>query len=383
MASIQQLLSPQVLTKVISRVASMSDWLANLYGVAPGGKNILNFGHGRQGAYHIYNNVRAVAAGRAPGTAAHRRQPNPMGRVDFTYPRMHDSVGLLAEFLHNLGRIDNPAVRDQAGADMIRRQTDTLGQLAANWRKAMIVGTLRDSLYMVMVGDSNYFQFTAPSSGVPAVRLHGQMPSGNKGQLDMLGAGAIIDTSWSSSSADIPGHIGLINAAFQQLCGGHLAAIICGRKVWNNVIQNDHVAAIHGSAHPPFAALERDTVEPEIAKTMKNVYRAKLNVYPDVTWYITDEGLDIGAPGSEVFTKIVGENDAVFIGHEPDDGTVGCYEGSEPIAEYDGGPETVKVGLSAWSVKRANPTATDLFSLDNALVVNHVPASEAYGTVIF
>jgi hypothetical protein len=73
----------------------------------------------------------------------------------------------------------------------------------------------------------------------------------------------------------------------------------------------------------------------------------------------------------------------LFIGHEPSDGTVACYEGSEPIAEYDAGPETVKVGVGAWSVKRANPTTTDLFVLDNAIVCNQVPSSEAFGTVVF
>jgi hypothetical protein len=39
MAAIQTLLSPQVLTKVISQVAATSDWLINLLGVGPGGAN--------------------------------------------------------------------------------------------------------------------------------------------------------------------------------------------------------------------------------------------------------------------------------------------------------------------------------------------------------
>ncbi len=383
MAALQQLLSPNFLTKVISRTAASSDWLQLLFGVQDGGKNVLNFGHGRQGAYHIYDNVRKVAAGRVPGSAAGRRAPNPMGRVDFTYPRMHDSVPLLAEVLHNLGRIDNPGVRDAAGADMIRRETNTLGQLASNWRKAMLIGTLRDSLYIGFDGDSVFFDFANTSGALPLIQQHARMPAGNKAKLDMLGGGDIIGASWATDTTDIPGHLGKINASFQQLCGGHLSAVICGTTVWNHVINNEHVAAIHGSANPPFVVLERDALDPQIASTIKNAYRAKLSVYPDVTWYITDEGLEVGRPGSETYQKIVGDNNAIFIGHEPDDGTVGCYEGSEPICEHDGAPESVKVGLSAWSVKRSNPTSTDLFVLDNALVANHVPASEAYATVVF
>lgn len=381
MVALQSQLAPQTLTRVISRQAAASNWLLNMFGCQPGGSAIENFGHGRSGSYHIYNNVRAVGQLTAPGAPAARRNPQGVGRVDFAYPRMHDSVSMLAEMLHNLGRIGDPATRDRAGADMLRRQTGTLAQLAANFRKAMLVGTLRDSLYINRVDDVAYFDFTG--SGTPIAQQHARMPSGNKLKLDMLGAGDIIAASWATDTTDIPGHLGLINAAFQQLCGGHLSTIICGTKVWNNVIKNDVVAAIHGSATAPFMALDRDSLDPALGSTMLNVYRARLSVYPDITWYITDEGLDIGAPGDETFTKIVGEDNAIFLGHNPGDRTISCYEGSEPIAEYDSGPEDVKVGLAAWSVKRSNPTSTDLFCLDNSLIVNHVPASTAYASVIY
>lgn len=383
MASLQQLLQPNVLTKTISRIAGSSDWLQTLFGVQPGGKNILNYGHGRNGAYHIYNNVRTVARGRTPGSAAGRRAPNPMGRVTFDYPRMHDSVPLLAEVLHNLSKISDPTVRDSAGADMISRQTGTLGQLASNWRKAMLVGTLRDSLYVGYEGDDMFFDFEETGGVLPVLQHHARMPAGNKARLNMLGGGDIIGLSWSNPVCPIPNHLGQINAAFQQLCGGHLHSIIVPWNVWNAVITNEFVAAVHGSANKPFVRLEREAVESETAKTMKNVFSAELNVLPGVTWFITDEVLEVGRPGSETPKKIVPNNHAHFIGHDPTEGIVAVYEGSEPIAEFDGGPESVKTGLCSWSVKRANPTATELYILDNALAVNHVPASHAYAQVIF
>lgn len=379
-AALQLLLDPQVLTRTVSQVAASSDWLQTLFGLQPGGPNCVHEGHGRDGAFHIYDNVRKVAKGRAPGTAAGRRAANPMGRVQFTYPRMHDSVSLSAEVLHNLGKINDPAVRDKAGAEMISRQTNTLGQLASNWRKAMLVGMLRDSLYVGVSGDDEYFTYTDPSAA--GYRINFQMPAGNKTKLDMLGGGDIITTTWASDSTDIPLQLGNINAAFQQLCGGHLGAIVTNWGVWNSVIQNAFVQAMHGTSNPPFVSLEHE-YDSALGKTMKNVFRAKLNVLPNVTWYITDEGLEVGAPGSETYTKIIEANKALFIGFEPGDNVLTCYEGSEPIAEHDAGPEDVKVGMAAWSVKRSNPTSTDLFVLDNALVVNHIPKSVAYGTVVF
>ena len=383
MAALQTLLSPQVLTKVISRQALPSDWLASLFGVQMGGKNILRYGHGRQGAYHIYDHLRKVAAGRAPGTAAGRRSPNPVGRVDFTYPRMHDSIPLLAEVLHNLGQIANPSERDSMGADMIKRQTMSLGELAGNWRKAQLIGAIRDELYVGFDGDDMFFDFDpAPGLASPTLKVDARMPDSNRGQLDMLGEGNIIDVPWSDETSNIPGQLGKINAAFQQLNGGHLSAVICPTMVWDRVIQNERVAAIHGSANAPFVTLERDALDPMIAKTMKNTYRARLSVYPDITWYVTDEGLEVGKPGSEQFKKIIPDGRALFIGHIPDDGTVGCYEGSEPIAERDGATPTLKTGMAAWSVPRSNPTSTDIFVLDNAFVANHVPDSHAFATVL-
>lgn len=379
MAALQTLLSPQVLTKVVSQKAAASDWLLQLFGCQPGGPNVINMGHGRNGAFNVYDNVRTVGKGRAPGTAAARSSANPMATVPFTYPRMHDSVSLNAEVLHNLGLITDPSQRDAMGADMISRQTKTLGQKAANWRKAMLVGALRDSLYFHTDGDNQYIDYT--SSG--GMRINFQMPAGNKDQLNMLGAGNIIDASWATSTTKIPKHLMAINAAFQQLTGGHLGAVICGYTIWDYILANDWVQEHHGTARSPFLRFERLEVDMGVGRTSKNVMVAELASTPGVLFYITDEGLDLGVPGSETFTKIVGDSNAIFVGFEPGDDVLACYEGSEPIAEYDGAPKTLKIGLNSWSVERANPTSTDLFVLDNALIVPHVPKSIAYGTVVF
>jgi hypothetical protein len=380
MPALQTLLNPQVLTRTVSQVAASSDWLAALFGVQPGGKNIINQGHGREGAFHVYNNTRKVARGRTPGSAAARRAAQPMGKVMFSYPRMHDSVSLVAEQLHNLSKIDDPAVRDVAGKDMVSRQTTTLGQLAANWRKVQLMGMLRDSLYVARNGDDEYFSLTDP--GITGERVNFRMPSGNQGQLNMLGAGNIITGSFASDSTDIPLIFGNINAAFQQLCGGFLGAVITNWQQWNNIIGNAFVQALHGTSSAPFVSVDW-MGEETVAKTMKNVYMARLNFMPQTTFYITDEGLEIGLPGSETYQKIIPANNAAFIGFTPGDDVVGMYEGSEPIAEYDGGPMNVKTGLSSWSVARSNPTATELYVLDNAMVANHVPAAMAFGTVQF
>lgn len=379
MASLHAILNPITLTKVVSRQLASEKWILQFMGMEPGGFNEQFFGHGRDGSYQVYNNSRQVGRMRAPGTAAGIARRNAIGRVPITYPRMHEEVQLLAEELHNLAQIGDPRMRDVAGRVMIRQQTTTLAQKAGNWRAAMVMGMLRDSLYYHVDGDDWYLTYS--SSGA-LQQMPFQMPAANKTQLDMLGAGDILDVSWDNASANIPLHLNNIDAAFQNLYGGQLRNVICRGAMWQHVINNDVVASQAGIARAPFQTFERLVGVREDGSPL-NVKVGELACCPGITWYMTDEGLDLGAPGSEVFTPYVGLNDAVFMPDPRTRDIYGMQLGSEPIAEFDGGPETVKIGLSSWSKKSSNPTVTELFVLDNALAINHIPVSTAYGTPVF
>ncbi len=381
------LLSPNVVCNVISQQAATSAWLLNLFGVNHGGdegdplfdpdtdvakgENVIFEGHGRQGVFNIVDNSRKVAKGTAPGSSAAQSTIANFGSQPFTYPRMHDSIKLLAEWFSNLGTIENPAVRDATGRRMIELQTKIKAQEAANWRKAALIGALRSTLYAAKDGENWNWNFSA---GIP---VSNQIPAGNKGSLNMLGAGNIIGTLWSNAAAPIVQQLGLINAGFQQLCGGALRGIICSNAGWQNVLKNTDVKAVAGIANTPFVNL-RFEGSPKLASTMKNVKIAQLVSEPQLTFYITDEVVELG---DGTVQKVCPDNKAIFLGFEPDDGTVAFYEGSEPIAEYDGGPMSTRVGFSSWMVDRANPTSKEVFFLDNAMPVIHVPNAIAIGDI--
>ena len=378
----QDIFKPQVLTKVISQRVEASGSLLKEFGVQPGGPNETNMGHGRLGAYHIFNNTLKTAQGRAPGTAAGRMQMQIASRVPFEYPRMHSSIPLLAEQVNNIGRIDDPATRDKAGAKMIQMQTGYLAQLAANWRTAMLVGMLRDSLYYKIVGDSWYWTYS--SSGA-AGQLQTRVPAGNKSQLNMTGGGNILATSWATTaSADIPSNLYSIHAAFQRLTGSGLAKIVTTSQVWSLVLTNDAVQEAHGTANQPYEIISKETASGPDGKPVQN-FKARLSFMPWCEWCITDEGLEIGEPGSEVWTPHVPANTAFFVASDTVTGgsDIECYIAGEPVAEYDGGPKTERFGLSAWSREISNPTSTELFVLDNALMLHQVPMNLAIGTVVF
>lgn len=387
MAGYLDILRPQVLTQVVRQVVASADPILNFMGFQPGGANEAFYGHGREGAYHIYDDTRQVAVARAPGTAAGRSSKQPMKAVPFTYPRMHDSISLLAEFFHNIGKIDNPAMRDEAGKDMIARQTSTLMRKAANFRIAMTVGMLRDQLYFHEDGDNWNINYTSTSA---MGQFNFQVPSGNKSQLNMTNragtsvhGASILDVPWDSVAANIPLQIAKINQARSVQGVGPVKHIHCNSIIWQHLIKNDYLAQYAGISQPPFQTFQREAgTRPD--GTPLHEYLGSFNSMPGITFHITDEGLELWDNANSVFTftRHFSDTMAVMMGDPVKERYTG-YQGSEPIAEYDGGPETVRVGVSAWSKKTANPTATEAYVLDNFLPVPHDPYDIIVATVDF
>lgn len=387
MPSYSDILRPLVLTQVVRQVVASADPILNFMGMQPGGSNERYFGHGRSGVYHVFDDSRQTGKGRAPGTAAARSARQAMKAVNFTYPRMHDSTQLLAEELHNLGRIDDPAQRDTAGKDMIMRQTTILNQKAANWRIAMVVGMLRDQLYLHGEGDDVFPNYTATNA---TQQINFRVPAGNRTQLNMTNragtsifGASILDVPWSSAGAKIPEHFAKINQARAVQGVGPVTDVHLNSVTWGYLVTNDYLSAMAGISNPPFENFVRESgTRPD--GSPKHEYIGRFNALPGVTFHISDEGLELWDAANDVFTftRHWADGMVVLMGDpraRPDAYTL--YQGSEPIAEFDGGPETVRVGLSAWAKKVANPTATEIYVLDNALPVNHDPYSVCIATV--
>lgn len=384
--SIHDILRPITFTKVISRVAAASSQLLNFFGMQPGGWNERNYGHGREGSYNIFNNVRTVAIGTAPGSPAAKRSRNPVGRVPFVYPRMNQQLSLLLEEMNNFAKIDDPRTRDAAGESYIRRQMTKPAQEAANWRTALLVGMLRDSLYVHELGQNWYPDYSSSSA---LYQINFQLPAGNKSQLNILdkddstsiNGSSIIDVSWASPGANIPLHINKIDAALMRRCGVHLNHIFLRTAMWDNVSNNDYVIGKAGIANPPFQVFERKVGDnPDGSPFMEKV--ATVNSCPGITFHINDEGVDLGNPESPTWTYHIGDNDALMIPDVTPDLFEGCVA-TEPVREYDNGPVVQKTGMSAWTTGKSNPSTEEAFVLDNFFPVPYNPGSWCYATPVF
>lgn len=382
--SIHQLLQPITFTKVISRVAAASSQFLNFMGFQPGGPREMSYGHGREGSYSIFNNVRTVAIGTAPGAPAARRARNPMGKVPFTYPRMEQSLDLLLEEVNQFAKIDDPRTRDVAGASYIQRQTGIMGQEAANWRTALTVGMLRDSLYVHELGQNWYPDYTSTSA---LYQINFQLPAGNKSQLNILdkddstsiNGSSIIDVPWSSPGANIPLHVNKVDAALFRRCGVHLKTVAVRTAMWDNITNNDFVTSGAGIANPPFTKFERQVGNnPDGSPFMAKF--GTITKCPGIEFMINDEGVDLGNPASPTWTYHIEDNGAFFLPEI----TNALFEGliaQEPIVEYDNGPISNKVGNASWSRLISEPSAYRCFNLDNFFPLPYNPGSWCYGTV--
>lgn len=110
-ATLQELLLPQVILRVVSRIRDGQGALGRWLGYQPdrfdnenvtlSGPNTIQ-GDTRQATFRIFDNTRVVAKGRAPGTGPATVAQNEMGVVQIACARFHIKIPLLYEMLGNL-----------------------------------------------------------------------------------------------------------------------------------------------------------------------------------------------------------------------------------------------------------------------------------------
>ncbi len=382
--SIDQMLHVTYTTKVISRVAAGTNSVMRRFGMQGGppgskvrGTNVKTVGH-RMFGYDIFNDTRTVGASTAPGAAAAVSKRQLIGRVNGTFPRMHDSMVLPAEELHNRRQLGgSSSVYDEKGASYVERQQRFLGQKAGNFRSLLVGGMLRGAIHAHQSGDRVYYDYSSTAANWT---IDYQIPSGNKLQLNMLGAGNIVDVPWSNPGAKIPKQLLAVNAAFQQLVGSRLELIIMNSSTWNMVMDNDYVIQNAGSSAPAYTVYKRSDETMENGKP-DTTFECRIAAVPWVTILVTDEGLDIGnTDGTVTYTKFIPDG-YIWMGPNPDPNIMEMLEGDEPIAEGPNMAEQVKAGLSSWSYQSWNPTARQLLVLDNAMPALYVPSATCYAQI--
>lgn len=363
--SINRLLAPARIMKVISQIKKASTPISQLLGFNIGGKNRTPYG-GRNFAYDVVNPSRQISTPRTPNQPSARIAPQKVGSVTGVFPRSAETIPMFDEDLFNRRRIGaNAAELDDMGEAYITRQEDYLAQRFGNLIEFMSVAMLRGSFSYTTAtaGDLLWYDFSGGTSTVDF-----QVPSGNKSQLNMLGTGSIISASWASASTNIPGHLMAINKAMLQLSGFPLKHILCGSDVWNYCITNTAVIQAGGPNNSPFEKLKQDE---------NGNFEAILRAVPWLRFHIIDTGLEVGS--SNTYKTLI-EPDS-FIGM-PDPSSEWCtfLEGSEIVTEGPGvgAPRAERYGFYPFAYPTFDPSGWNLAAVFNGLPALYVPKAVVY-----
>lgn len=399
-ASLHEILQPQVILDVVSRIRERQGMLGRWMGFQPNrydpetvslaGPNTVR-GDTRYATFRLFDYTRVVAKGRAPGTGPATVAANPIGDVQVSCARFHQKVPLLYEELGNLSPLVGPNSQiDPGGQDYIQRQTRFIATQFNNVVELMTTGMIQDNLFFNFVGDDIMPSIGAISGAIPSFQVPFQVPAGNKAQLNMLGAGNIIDISWANQASAIMKHLSAIKVAFAQLSGYPLTDIWVNSNTWYNVITNTEIRNLAGSSNTGYAEFDM-TEDNDFDGIPGGQYRAILRADPTINWHINNDVMvtnsDIDpsyatAPSTATIIKVVPDNMAFFM-TKPSPLWTKMYHGGEYVVENPGMPGSLRSGYYFWREYVTQPSAVDLIGLMNAIPLLYIPKVVAPGTVIF
>ncbi len=380
MAILQNVLTPSVVTGIVSRIYMPGNPLSRFFGGQIDGPNtkketVL----GRAYSWDIFDNVRKAAYGRQPNTGPSTIAANPVGRQTNTFARCYEKIPLDYELLNNIRAIGkNAGERDRQGASYLEAQARQLRQRHDNFREFMWGGFLTQGQYSFQfVGDDMVPVLSL--NGAPGMTVNYQIPAGNlpgftgawQANLNPLGTGNIISAPWSNNATDIATQIDQINQAFQQLVGAPLALVITDSTVWRMVVKNTSLQAQGGSVNAVFAEYEM-TEERGPDGNKLGIFRARIRAVPWLEWLIVDTGLELGLPGQEVFNRWYPGNLATFL-VQPDAYWLKMVEGSELVKDNPMAPAVQRYGFHAWLREWDEPARVELHALQNAILEMRIP----------
>ncbi len=398
--SLHELLQPQVVLKVVSRIRDKQNRLGKWLGFQAdrfdpkttnvGGPNTMN-GPCRYASFRLFDSTRVVAKARAPGTGPASVARNPVGDVRVSIGRFHEKIPLQYEDLGNLSPIVGPNSQvDPGGQNYVQQQISYIAQQFNNAVEICAAGMMQNNLYFVQYGDDWVPQLGQPSSGF-YFQVPFNIPSGNTGQGNMLGTGNVISGSWKNNSTPIIQNLMAIKAAFAQLTGYPLKHVWINSIMWYNIVSNTEVRNLAGSANTPFA--EYDFIpETGYDGTQVSEYAAVLRGDPTITWHICDDVMVTGntdidptwgtAPATAILQKEVPDTIGIFTTDVSSMWTQGLY-GGEYVVENPGMPGALRQGYYFWHEYTTQPSGVDLIGLLNFIPLLYIPKIIAPLTLVF
>lgn len=361
-----------VVTRAISRIKVPGDRLQRWLGMSPVGPAVTRPG-GHHTGWDIFDHTRGLARGRPPGTGPSTVAKQPIGHVSATIYRSHEKVPLLQERMFRLRPLGSQwGTIDASGQQYITRQQFILAQRFRNTREFMVSRMLRGQFQLKQSGDD-----WLPVDSGGHITIDFQIPAGNKGQLNMLGTGNIIDKSWADPSADVIKHCLMVQQAFEELHGWPLRHVWITSTVLNYLMNNTVLINTAGMANTVWLTWNRSPyVGPD--GVPDGGHEVVFRGLPWLQFHIYDAGLVVDGQ----FKRIIEDNAAIFL-PDPSPELFEMHEGSEIVVENVNDPGQERFGLAAWTQRVVQPAGWELLAVDNCIPALYVPKAVAYATVVF
>jgi len=372
--SVQEILAPEVILREVTRIQLPGTVLADLFGWGMTARDPANQSGNmidyplREGSYDVFNRTQDLASGRMPGAANMNTKPQKVGRVRFTIPRSAERIPLTDEDLVNRRQIGQAVtVVDSMGENYIMRQKRFLAEKVANMIEFQTAALLRGSYTFDQNGDELRQGFTGGDETIDF-----QVPTGNKNQLNMLGAGNIIGASWATTTTNIPAHCYSVNDAMNALTGMGIEHAICNSVGIQYVLNNDYVKAQAGTSQSPFETITRDG---------PGRFEFKLRAIPWLMWHVVDYQLNIWNGSAYALDHLIGNDQVSFI-PSPNQMWVQYLNGGEVVTEGPMGVRAFRSGFYPYGYPTWDPSGWNLCTVHNGFPALYVPAAIATADVV-
>jgi hypothetical protein len=386
-SDVLSVLTPSVVTKIVSRIRTPGSILSRFFGFEIGGKNVEQV-WGRTYSYDLYDNVRKVARGRIPGAPAGTTSANPIGNVQLTLARSAEKLPMLYEKVNQIRSIgENAGVADKMGLKYIDRQAATLRQRSENFREFVTAGAiLRGGKYgFYLNGDDLVPTWTTASA---YITVDHQIPASNKLEGGSFAAGLqmetganIIDASWATASTDIPLHLEKISSAMMGQVGQPLKYIFCDPTTKLYIMQNDKVRQLAGTSSTPFATYDRFNIKnPDGTDAAFDTFTLK--GCPHYVFFSYAGQLEVATTNATTLasTTVLPDGYCTFM-MDPDKSWFQMVEGSEIVKDNDLAPAVERSGHYAWIMEKADPARFELHNVQNCGIELNIPKGLAYARV--
>ena len=167
------------------------------------------------------------------GSPSVKRGLKNVSEVPVKLMHTHEHINHEMRVLTALRQYDNPQLQ-MRGQQEVDRQTAGFRMLFNNLRASTIFSIFRfGQIYFDGAGE------LLPTSSGAVTTVDFTVPAGNKNQLDVFGAGAIIGASWATAGTDIIGDMHALRKAARKLTGYPLRHAFYGENILGYFLGND------------------------------------------------------------------------------------------------------------------------------------------------